>query len=167
MNSIKSLLHNILHRKHIIETPATPAITTGIPQTGKSRNIGMNIKDYHERSDTMNDEIKIELIKDDSTKNCIRISCRNLIVVDNSLHAAIEKFDTKLERRLRLGWDQAERIEKSTQQVYGKNNQNGEFDKFLQENHDRINAMVPKNPPIAKDDERNLIVTDDMKRRRT
>lgn len=51
----------------------------------------------------MSDEIKIELIKDDSTKNCIRISCRNLIVVDNSLHAAIEKFDTKLERRLRLG----------------------------------------------------------------
>lgn len=115
----------------------------------------------------MSDEIKIELIKNDSTENCIRISCRNLIVVDNSLHAAIEKFDTKLERRLRLGWDQAERIEKSMQQVYGKNNQNGEFDKFLQENHDRINAMVPKNPPIAKDDERSLIVTDDMKRRRT
>ena len=64
----------------------------------------------------MSDEIKIELIKDDSTENCIRISCRNLIVVDNSLHAAIEKFDTKLERRLRLGWDQAERIEKSMQQ---------------------------------------------------
>ena len=115
----------------------------------------------------MSDEIKIELIKDDSTENYIRISCRNLIVIDNSLHAAIEKFDTKLERRLRLGWDQAERIEKSMQQVYEKNNQNGEFDKFLQENHDRINAMVPENPPIAKDDERSLIVTDDMKRRRT
>lgn len=115
----------------------------------------------------MSDEIKIELIKDDSTKNCIRISCRNLIVVDNSLHAAIEKFDTKLERRLRLGWDQAERIEKSTQQVYEKNDQNKEFDKFLQENHDRINTMVPQNPSIAKDDERSLIVTDDMKRRRT
>lgn len=115
----------------------------------------------------MSDEIKIELIKDDSTENCIRISCRNLIVIDNSLHAAIEKFDTKLEHRLRLGWDQAERIEKSIQQVYEKNNQNGEFDKFLQENHDRINAMVPQNPPIAKDDERSLIVTDDMKRRRT
>ena len=115
----------------------------------------------------MSDEIKIELIKDDSTENCIRISCRNLIVVDNSLHAAIEKFDTKLERRLRLGWDQAERIEKSIQQVYEKNNQNKEFDKFLQENHDRINAMVPQNPSIAKDDERSLIVTDDMKRRRT
>ena len=113
----------------------------------------------------MSDEIKIELIKDNSTKNCIRISCRNLIVIDNSLHAAIEKFDTKLERR--LCWDQAERIEKSMQQVYEKNNQNGEFDKFLQENHDRINAMVPQNPSIAKDDERSLIVTDDMKRRRT
>lgn len=98
----------------------------------------------------MSDEIKIELIKDDSKENCIRISCRNLIVVDNSLHAAIEKFDTKLERRLRLGWDQAERIEKSTQQVYEKNNQNGEFDKFLQENHDRINAMVPKTHPLQK-----------------
>lgn len=115
----------------------------------------------------MSDEIKIELIKDDSTKNCIRISCRNLIVVDNSLHAAIEKFDKKLERRLRLGWDQAERIEQSMQQVYEKNSQNKEFDKFLQENHDRINTMVPQNPSIAKDDERSLIVTDDMKRRRT
>ena len=115
----------------------------------------------------MSNKIKIELIKDDSTENCIRISCRNLIVIDNFLHVAMEKFDTKLERRLRLGWDQAERIEKSMQQVYEKNNQNGEFDKFLQKNHDRINAMVPKNPSIAKDDERSLIVTDDMKRRRT
>lgn len=69
----------------------------------------------------MSDEIKIELIKDDSTENCIRISCRNLIVVDNSLYAAMEKFDTKLERRLRLGWDKAEQIEKSMLQVYPKN----------------------------------------------
>lgn len=57
MNSIKSLLHNILHRKHIIETqkhiietPATPVITTGIPQTGKSRDIGTDVKDYHNNS---------------------------------------------------------------------------------------------------------------------
>ena len=50
MNSIKSLLHNILHRKHIITTPATPAITTGIPQTGKSRGIGTDVKDYHNNS---------------------------------------------------------------------------------------------------------------------
>ena len=163
-DAIKTILHP---KRHIITAHPTHAITTGIPQTGKSRNIGTNIKDYHERSDTMSDEIKIELIKDDNTENCIRISCRNLIVVDNSLHAAIEKFDTKLERRLRLGWDQAERIEKSMQQVYEKNSQNKEFDKFLQENHDRINAMVPQNPSIAKDDERSLIVTDDMKRRRT
>lgn len=47
MNSIKSLLHNILHRKHIITASATPAITTGIPQTGKSRDIGTDVKDYH------------------------------------------------------------------------------------------------------------------------
>ena len=98
----------------------------------------------------MSDEIKIELIKDDSTENCIRISCRNLIVVDNSLHAAIEKFDTKLERRLRLGWDQAERIEQSMQQVYEKNSQNKEFDKFLQENHDRITLWFPKTHPLQK-----------------
>ena len=43
MNSIKSLLHNIFHRKHIITAPATPVITTGIPQTGKSRNIGADV----------------------------------------------------------------------------------------------------------------------------
>lgn len=48
MNSIKSLLHNILHRKHIITAPATPAITTGIPQTGKSRDIGTDVKSYHD-----------------------------------------------------------------------------------------------------------------------
>ena len=48
MNSMKSLLHNILHQKrHIITTPATPAITTGIPQTGKSRDIGTDVKTYH------------------------------------------------------------------------------------------------------------------------
>lgn len=50
MNSIKSLLHNIFHRKHIIETSATPAITTGIPQTGKSRDIGTDVKGYHNNS---------------------------------------------------------------------------------------------------------------------
>lgn len=51
MNSIKSLLHNILHQKrHIITAPATPAITTGIPQTGKSRDIGTDVKDYHNNS---------------------------------------------------------------------------------------------------------------------
>lgn len=50
MNSIKSLLHNIFHRKHIITVPATPAITTGIPQTGKSRDIGTDVKDYHNNS---------------------------------------------------------------------------------------------------------------------
>ena len=49
MNSMKSLLHNILHRKHIITAPATPAITTGIPQTGKSRDIGTDVKAYHDR----------------------------------------------------------------------------------------------------------------------
>lgn len=48
MNSIKSLLRNILHQKHIIETPATPAITTGISQTGKSRDIGTDVKTYHD-----------------------------------------------------------------------------------------------------------------------
>lgn len=47
MNSIKSLLHNILHRKHIITAPATPAITTGIHQTGKSKDIGTDVKSYH------------------------------------------------------------------------------------------------------------------------
>ena len=47
MNNIKSLLHNILHRKHII---TAPAITTGIPQTGKSRDIGTDVKDYHNNS---------------------------------------------------------------------------------------------------------------------
>lgn len=54
MNSIKSLLHNILHRKHIITAPtapATPAITTGIPQTGKSKDIGTDVKDYHNNSE--------------------------------------------------------------------------------------------------------------------
>ena len=51
MNSIKSLLYNILHQKqHIITAPATPAITTGIPQTGKSRDIGTDVKDYHNNS---------------------------------------------------------------------------------------------------------------------
>ena len=51
MNSIKSSLHNILHQKqHIITAPATPAITTGIPQTGKSRDIGTDVKDYHNNS---------------------------------------------------------------------------------------------------------------------
>lgn len=48
MNSIKSLLHKILHRKHIITAPATPAITTGIPQTGKSKDIGADVKSYHD-----------------------------------------------------------------------------------------------------------------------
>lgn len=50
MNNIKSLLHNILRQKHIITAPATPAITTGIPQTGKSRNTGTDVKDYHNNS---------------------------------------------------------------------------------------------------------------------
>lgn len=49
MNSIKSLLYNILHQKqHIITAPATPAITTGIIQTGKSRDIGTDVKTYHD-----------------------------------------------------------------------------------------------------------------------
>lgn len=49
MNSMKSLLHNILHQKqHIVTAPATPAITTGIPQTGKSRDISTDVKSYHE-----------------------------------------------------------------------------------------------------------------------
>ena len=43
-------IKTILHRKHIIKAPATPAITTGIPQTGKSRDIGTDVKDYHNNS---------------------------------------------------------------------------------------------------------------------
>lgn len=43
-------IKTIFHRKHIITAPATPAITTGIPQTGKSRDIGTDVKDYHNNS---------------------------------------------------------------------------------------------------------------------
>lgn len=43
-------IKTILRQKHIIETPATPAITTGILQTGKSRDIGTDVKDYHNNS---------------------------------------------------------------------------------------------------------------------
>lgn len=44
-------IKTILRQKHIIETPATPAITTGISQTGKSRDIGTDVKDYHNNSE--------------------------------------------------------------------------------------------------------------------
>lgn len=46
----QAAIKTILHRKHIITAPATPAITTGIPQTGKSRDIGTDVKDYHNNS---------------------------------------------------------------------------------------------------------------------
>ena len=46
-DAIKTRLHQ---KRHIITTPATPAITTGIPQTGKSRDIGTDVKDYHNNS---------------------------------------------------------------------------------------------------------------------
>ena len=43
-------IKTILHQKHIITAPATPAITTGIIQIGKSRDIGTDVKDYHNNS---------------------------------------------------------------------------------------------------------------------
>ena len=43
-------IKTILRQKHIIETPATTTITTGITQTGKSRDIGTDVKDYHNNS---------------------------------------------------------------------------------------------------------------------
>ncbi len=46
-DAIKTILHQ---KRHIITAPATPAITTGIPQTGKSRDIGTDVKDYHNNS---------------------------------------------------------------------------------------------------------------------
>lgn len=46
-DAIKTILHQ---KRHIITAPATPAITTGIIQTGKSRNIGADVKDYHNNS---------------------------------------------------------------------------------------------------------------------
>lgn len=46
-NAIKTILHQ---KQHIVTAPATPAITTGIPQTGKSRCIGTDVKDYHNNS---------------------------------------------------------------------------------------------------------------------
>ena len=46
-DAIKTILHQ---KRHIITAPATPAITTGIIQTGKSRDIGTDVKTYHENS---------------------------------------------------------------------------------------------------------------------
>lgn len=46
-DAIKTILHQ---KRHIITAPATPAITTGIPQTGKSKDIGTDVKDYHNNS---------------------------------------------------------------------------------------------------------------------
>lgn len=46
--AIKTILHQ---KRHIITAPATPAITTGIPQTGKSKDIGTDVKDYHNNSE--------------------------------------------------------------------------------------------------------------------
>ena len=46
-DTIKTILHQ---KQHIITAPATPTITTGIPQTGKSRDIGTDVKDYHNNS---------------------------------------------------------------------------------------------------------------------
>lgn len=42
---IKTILHQ---KRHIITAPATPVITTGITQTGKSRDIGTDVKAYHD-----------------------------------------------------------------------------------------------------------------------
>lgn len=46
-DAIKTILRQ---KRHIITTPAALAITTGIPQTGKSRDIGTDVKDYHNNS---------------------------------------------------------------------------------------------------------------------
>ena len=44
-DTIKTILHQ---KQHIVTAPATPAITTGIIQTGKSRDIGTDVKAYHD-----------------------------------------------------------------------------------------------------------------------